>query len=839
MFTFRTSHAFRQSVLTTTLVVLTGILFGSIAYLREKQRVEQAQVDSLQNQASAAAYSISRPEWFEKRSSDTPGLLLRKAWEELNADGPQPPVVVIFARMEEGSDYLVPVVNTGTKEIDINSGRYRNALSVPGAEVALLENTAGDGTQKTLSRMGSFLGTSWGYPRRIIATAPVRAAGEAKAQGVIWVEETRPANVIAWADFNAVLLPAFLGMVLLSVAVSTVMSRRFSNEVDKMKKGIDELRGGRYEYRIEVHREDEIGIAQSYINELAHCLESAKATQAETMRALERSKKDAEMAAVTKSDFLANMSHEIRTPMNGILGAINLLKDSELSTSQKDLAKIISTSCQSLLHVINGILDLSKLDSDKMDLDSRSMKVNDLVEEVGDLYTTRCAEKNLELVFDSDPLLSSPVYGDFERLKQILSNLVNNSLKFTEKGEIVIRTRLVNSEKKGAMIQYEVQDSGIGIERDMLEKIFEPFQQADVSTTRKYGGSGLGLAISRKLAELMGGRLYAESVYGKGSTFILQVPLRLVASNGEAEVIEGVEELRGKTAEILCLNPVLAQVLKSNLSQRGMNVQLIDYQSLRTGALKYDDQLLIVDWLPEEAEDLRELVLERARQRYVTIVLAPYGQELNLPDHESSCLRTVFKPVRGKSLIMGIRSAIKGVALELPHQNDASDEPEIGNSRAPKISSDPEETPSKAAPLANEFPAKILVVEDNPMNQKIVSMMLKRLGYSVDIANNGREGVDAVVNAKDYDIVFMDLQMPVMGGIDATQEIRGSLLLERQPAIVALTGYALDGVRQSCMKVGMDGFLTKPVSVVDLRDAITNLLSNRPRTEGAESEKAA
>jgi len=667
--------------------------------------------------------------------------------------------------------------------------------------------------------------------------------------------------------------------------ISGFFSRRVGIEVGKMKRGIDELRRGRYEYRIRTNGKDEIGTAQDCINEFAEYLEAAKRHQAEVMRVMEASKKEAEVAAVSKSDFLGAMSHEIRTPMNGILGSISLLGQSKLDSEQKDLVNVVTNSCESLVHIINGILDLNKLDTSKTELEIRPMEVESVVESVGELFVGRCHEKGIELIYDLDPRVDTTVYGDKERVKQILTNLVNNALKFTDRGHITIQTRMLSRTNAAPAMQYRILDTGIGIDADKLETIFEPFQQADLSTTRKYGGTGLGLAISRKLCELMEGSLTVESEPGRGSTFIVELPLRLVpVQSGDDKGRVNLEEMRRRPVELLCGSGALGEVLNTTLSRHGLEVQMLDWQSLVHGTLKYDDQILVIDWLKNEEEAIRDVVLRRAQQGHGTVVLCPLGRSTGLPVQEGSCLELVTKPVREKDLVLALKKVANGEALETEKPaTEESQNADEGDAPAPPsttleapvtaeainevepASTSPEpvkpvseapvadspqpvvETiaaaPAPAAACSNDeglseevlalrslskrHPAKVLMVEDNPMNQKIVSMMLTKLGYKVDVANNGKEGLDAVVNTKDYDLIFMDLHMPVMDGLEATRQIRGTMTLEKQPVIVALTGYALDGVQEKCEEAGMNHFLTKPVSVDDLKDAIETVYAQK------------
>jgi PAS domain S-box-containing protein len=543
--------------------------------------------------------------------------------------------------------------------------------------------------------------------------------------------------------------------------------------------------GRKYHLHLEIQPVvNESGQIENFI-----AIETDITARVETEAQLRRAKAEADAASRAKSEFLASMSHEIRTPMNGVIGMTSLLMETPLTPEQRDFVNTIHTSGESLLAIINDILDFSKIESGKLELESIPFSLSTCLEDALDLFSLQASSKKIEFAYTLAPGVPAWINGDVTRLRQIVVNLVNNAVKFTPGGSIVIEVRPLPGAAgdEGIALEFAVRDTGIGIPPDRVNRLFKAFSQVDSSTTRKYGGTGLGLVICQRLSTLMGGSIRVESTVGKGSSFIFSI--RTTAAPVPVEPAPAIpNRLLDGLVLIVEDNLAIQNQLRVLLESWGLFVAFT-----RTPAVARDfctkllqpPVLLIIDG--DETSPGTSPLDELLDIRCARLLMLPFGQTAPAAPADGRPFGTIYKPIKGHTLLQTLIQLFSAPASA--------------------------ETGGTAKPKAR------LLVEDNAVNQKVALRFLERLGYEAVAANNGIEALRAI-EARHYDLILMDLQMPEMDGFEATRQIRRHVPADYQPKIIALTANAMAGDRELCLAAGMDDYISKPVKMPELVEAI-------------------
>ncbi len=637
--------------------------------------------------------------------------------------------------------------------------------------------------------------------------APVTLGGD--ALGIIYIrsdlkqiyEELFQDVLVVGAVFLVSIVIAFLLGAMLQKVISEPILR-LAKTMSKVKSTQD------YSIRADWVSYDELGMLTDGFNDMLNQVRLRD-------RELNAARESAEEASSAKSQFLANMSHEIRTPMNGVLGMTELLMGTDLTQQQQKFCSTVHRSGKALLHVINDILDFSRVEAGKLELETVDFNMRETVEEVMELLAENAHRKEIELLFEIDVDTPESVAGDPGRLRQILTNLVGNALKFTEKGEVFVRLGVLEDNDEGLKLRFEVRDTGIGMTDEACSRVFESFTQADGSTTRHYGGSGLGLAISKRLSEMMGGEIGVESDPGKGSTFWFSVVLQKRTDVTTSRRTR--EHLRDLRILIVDDNETNCQILEHQATAWGMRhaTAMGGKQALSMLQIASDQgdpfDLAILDMHMPGMDGMtlaRAIKGDRVYANLPLVMLTSVGGFGDASIARSSGISHYLqKPVRQSDLYNALVSTVDFVSVQTVKQ-----------------------TPQESQTL---FPdVKVLLAEDNPVNQEVAIAMLEILGCSYELAENGRQVLELLDNSH-FNLVLMDCQMPGMDGFEAAAEIRRQEQEEQgvHIPIIAVTANAMEGDREQCIAAGMDDYLSKPFSQLQLAEVLRRRCEDRPSAE--------
>lgn len=499
----------------------------------------------------------------------------------------------------------------------------------------------------------------------------------------------------------------------------------------------------------------------------------------------------AEDAVKTKSRFLATMSHEIRTPMNGVIGMTRLLMNTPMSKKQSEFVESIHLSGEHLLTVINDVLDFSKMEAGKLDLKREPLELRACIEDVLNLLTSKALEKDLELAYAVGPSIPLFIEGDMVRLRQVLTNLLGNAIKFTDSGEITVFVMLRNHVDGEYELEFQINDTGPGIPAERLESIFEQFSRAEETLSHRHEGTGLGLAISRRLVEMMEGRIWAESTLGVGSHFHFTLKTRQAAGKLKPFLHPNIPEIVGKRILVVENNPASSQALSDFCSGWGAKVDSVKSVSDAIGWIAvgrtYDIALVDSNLPGDTPLEFAKYVRNRYdKQTLPLILIAPPNDR-----HPKDTVRELYnlyltKPITRSRLFDSLMTVLGELNL---------------------LTIRPEITQNK---LGERLPLRILLAEDNPINQIVATSILDEMAYKADVAENGREVIE-MLRKKPYHVIFMDMQMPEMDGLEATRRIREEFPADRQPVIIAMTANAMDSGKQECLAAGMNDYISKPI----------------------------